>query len=149
MDSNEESNLRQRIIDEMTVDYSNTLEKNFELAKQFIRITKDGKVDVLFKDTLNGKDQILLYLVGKLYAKEAGFVASNDVGNEELVNELGVPKGSLFPWLKWLREENKVKQIKKGRYTYHSIPESLVEKTLKRIEEKTKKKGGRKLNDIR
>jgi len=140
MNNNEESNLRQRIIDEMTVDYSNTLEKNFELAKQFIRITKDGKVDVLHKEQMNGKDLILLYLIGKLYAKEAGFVATNNVGNEELVNELGIPRGSLFPWLKWLREENRVRQVKKGRYVYHNISENLVERTLKRIEEKLRRK---------
>lgn len=139
MTNEKESNLRQRIIDEMTVDYGNTLEKNFELAKQFIRITKDGKIDVLHKEKLNGKDQILLYLIGKLYAKEAGFVATNNVGNEELVNELGVPKGSLFPWLKWLREENKIKQVKKGRYVYHEISENLVERNLKRIKEKLRK----------
>ena len=112
-----------------------------------IRITKDGKVDILFKDKLSGKDQVLLYLIGKLYAKEAGFVATDDVGNEELINELGVPKGSLFPWLKWLRDENKIKQIKKGRYSYHSIPEYLVEKTLKRIEGTLKRKIGGSYND--
>jgi hypothetical protein len=33
-------------------------------SKQFIRITKDGKVDVLFKDKLIGKEQLLLYLIG-------------------------------------------------------------------------------------
>lgn len=139
MNNKEESNLRQRIIDEMSVDYSNTLEKNFELAKKYIRITRDGKVDVLNKEKLTGMDQILLYLIGKLYAKEAGFVATSDVGNEELINELGVPKGSVFPWLKWLREETKVKQLKKGRYVSHMIPENLVERTLKGIEEKLRK----------
>ena len=140
MNESEESNLRQRIIDEMTVEYSNTLEKNFDLAKKFIRITKDGKVDVLHKEKLTGKNQILLYLIGKLYAKEAGFVATSDVGNEELVNELGVPKGSVFPWLKWLREEKKVRELKKGRYVSHIIPENLVERTLREIEENLGKK---------
>lgn len=142
MSDERDKDLRQRIIDEMTVDYTSTLEKNFDLAKRFIKITKDGKVDVLFKDKLNGMEQILLYLIGKLYAKEAGFVAADEVGNEELINELGIPKGSLFPWLKWLRDENKVKQAKKGRYTYHSIPEYLVERVLKGIEEKLKRKIG-------
>ena len=96
---------------------------------------------------MNGKDQVLLYLIGKLYAKEAGFASTDEVGNEELINELGVPKGSLFPWLKWLRDDNKIKQIRKGRYAYHSIPEYLVEKTLKRIEGELKKKVGGSYND--
>lgn len=131
--------LKQRIIEEMTVDYSNALEKNFELAKQFIRITKDGKVDILFKNKLSGKEQILLYLIGKLYAKEAGFTATDGAGNKELMDELGIPQGSLFPWLKELRDKNKIKQVKKGRYTYHNIPVNLVERTLKSIERKLKK----------
>ena len=131
--------LKKKIIEEMTVDYSNALEKDFDLAKQFIRITKDGKVDVLSKDKLNGKEQLLLYLIGKLYAKEAGFAATDDVGNNELLNELGIPLGSLLPWLKELREENKIKQIKKGKYTHHSISVNWIEKTLKHIEKKMKK----------
>jgi len=133
------NNLKQKIIDEMTVDYSNALEKYFDLAKQFIRITKDGKVDVLHKDKLNGKEQILLYLIGKLYAKEAGFSVTDDVGNSEFLNELGIPKGSLLPWLKELRDGNKIKPIKKGKFTHHTISVNMVEKTLKSIEIKIKK----------
>lgn len=139
MDKQKENGLKKMIIEEMTVDYSNALEKNFDLAKQFIRITKDGKVDILFKDKLSGKEKILLYLIGKLYAKEAGFAATDDVGNKELMDELGIPKGSLLPWLKDLRDENKIKQVKKGRYTHHSIPVNLVERTLKSTERKLKK----------
>lgn len=126
-------NLRKRIMEEMTVDYSSALEKSFDLAKQFIRITKEGKVDVLVKDKLTGKDTILLYLIGKLYAKEAGVVTADDAGNRELMDELGVPGGSLLPWLKDLRDGNDIKQIKKGRFTHHTIALNVVEKTLKRI----------------
>ena len=139
MDKQKENGLKKMIIEEMTVDYSNALEKNFDLAKQFIRITKNGKVDILFKDKLSGKEKIILYLIGKLYAKEAGFAATDDVGNKELMDELGIPKGSLLPWLKDLRDENKIKQVKKGRYTHHSIPVNLVERTLKSTERKLKK----------
>lgn len=139
MSNQKENELKKRIIEEMTVDYSNALEKNFDLAKQFIRITKDGKVDILFKDKLSGKEQILLYLIGKLYSKEAGFTATDDAGNKEVMDELGIPEGSLLPWLKDLRDKNKIKQVKKGRYTHHSIPINLVEKTLKSVEKKIKK----------
>ena len=139
MDKQRNNDLKKRIIEEMTVNYSSALERNFDLAKQFIRITEDGKVDILFKDKLSGKEQILLYLTGKLYAKEAGFIATDDVANKELMNELGIPEGSLLPWLKDLRDKNKIKQVKKGRYTHHSIPVNLVEKTLKSVERKIKK----------
>jgi len=146
MTDKEKNNLKQKIINEMTVDYSNALEKNFDLAKQFIRITKEGKVDILHKDMLNGTELISLYLIGKLYAKEAGFSATDDVGNSELLDELGIPKGSLLPWLKELRDANKIKPIKKGRFTHHSISVNVVEKTLKSIDKKIKKRieGGKK-----
>lgn len=139
MDTLEEGSLKKKIDEEMTVDYSNTLEKHFDLAKQFIRITKDGKVIVLDKDRLSGKEQILLYLIGKLYAKEAGYAATDDVGNNELLNEIGIPSGSLLPWLKDLREGKKIRQIKKGKYVHHSISVNFIEKTLNHIEKKLKK----------
>lgn len=139
MDKQKANALKTRIIDEMTTDYSSALEKNFNLAKQFIRITKEGKVDILAKDKLSGKEQILLYLIGKLYAKEAGLAATDEVGNKELLDELGIPKGSLLPWLKDLRDTNKIKRVKRGQYAYHIIPINLVEKSLKSIEEGMKK----------
>jgi len=139
MTENNQGVLKKRIIDEMTVDYSSALEKNFDLAKQFIRITKKGKVDIMLKDKFTGKEQILLYLIGKLYAKEAGLSDTDDVGNKELMNELGIPRGSVLPWLKDLRDKNKINPVKKGSYTHHNIKISVVEKTLKGIEKKTKK----------
>jgi hypothetical protein len=133
------NSLKLRIIEEMTVDHSNALEKSFTLAKQFIRITKEGKVDILHKDKLTGKEQILLYLIGKLYAKEAGFTTNDDVGNKELMDEMGIPSGSLLPWLLSLRKENKIKQVKRGKYTHHLIALNWVEKVLKNVEKKMKK----------
>lgn len=133
------SNFRKRIIEEMTTDYSNALEKNFELAKRFIRITKDGKVDVLVKAKVTGKESILLYLIGKLYANEAEFAETGNAGNKELMDELGIAEGSLLPWLKDLRDGNQIKQVRKERYVYHFIPVNLVEKALKAVELKLQK----------
>ena len=79
----EKEGFKKRILEEMTVDYANALEKNFDLAKQFIKITQEGKVDIdeNIKDKISGKEKILLYLIGKLYAKEAGFSPTDDVSN--------------------------------------------------------------------
>lgn len=140
METKNKKNLKQRIIDEMTVDYSSALEKNFDLARQFIRITKDGKVEVLHKEKVNGIEQILLYLIGKLYAKEAGLTTTDDVSNKELMDELGIPRGSLLPWQKQLREKNKIKQIKKGKKAVnHVIVTNIVERVLKDLEKKVQK----------
>jgi hypothetical protein len=128
--------LKRRIAEEMMVDYASALEKNFDLAKQILRISRGGRVDILFKDKLTGEERIRLYLIGKLYAREAGLVATNEAENKELMDELGIPRGSLYPWLKALRDKNMIKQVGKDS---HVIPVNLVERTLKGIEQKLKK----------
>ena len=55
------------------------------------------------------------------------------------MDELGIPEGSLLPWLKELRDKNKIRQIKKGRIVHHRIPINAVERTLRSIERKLKK----------
>lgn len=139
MDERANAELRRRILEEMTVDYSNALDKNLNLAKQFVRITSEGTVEVLVKDDLTGTEKVLLYLVGKLYAKEADLSATTDVSNAELMEELGMPKGSVLPALKELRDSNMVEQTRRGRHVFHSIPINLVERTLRGLQEKLKK----------
>jgi len=135
----DKESLKQRIITEMTVEYAGVLEKNFDLAKQFIRITRDGKVDILVKDKLSGKDRLLLYLIGKLYAKEAGLSPSDCVSNKEFMTELGIPEGSLLPWLMDLRKKPGIKQTKEEKQVVHYVPIHLVEPLLKATEKKLKK----------
>ena len=138
MENKEQKSLREKILEEMTVSYANTLEKNFELSKKFVRITPEGKIDLLHKDKLTGVNQILLYLIGKLYSKEAGISTEAEVTNEELANELGIPSGSLLPWLKQLRDTNKIKSSKGGKYVKHFIQINIVERTLNGIDKKIK-----------
>jgi len=135
----EKESLRERIMEEMTVEYTSILEKNFDLAKQFIRIAKSGRVNVLVKDKLSGKDRILLYLIGKLYAKEAGLASSDSAGNKELMTELGIPEGSLLPWLMSLRKKPGIKQTKEEKQVVHYMPIHLVEPVLKTIGKKMEK----------
>jgi len=134
-----ESELKKKILNEMTVNYSSNLERNFELAKQFIRIARDGKVEVLVKDKVGGKEQIQLYLIGKMYAKEAGLATTDEVGNNELMEQLGIPVGSLLPWLKDLRDKNKIKQVKHEKNVFHRVPVNLIESTLRAVEKKVRK----------
>ena len=134
--------LRKKILEEMTVDYSKALEGNFNLAKQFVRLTEDGDVEILVKEKVTGQEKILLYLIGKLYAKEAGLTSSSDVGNEEFLKNLRMPEGSLLPWLKSLRDERQIRQVKRDRHTYHAVPISLVGRKLKEIDRKLKGESG-------
>jgi len=135
--ANRHKELKKRILEEMTVDYSNALEKNFNLAMQFIRTTKEGKIDVIIKDKITVEDQILIYLIGKLYAKEAELSETYEVENQELMDELGIPGNTIRPKLKKLRDNNKIKPVNKGK---HIIQINVLERTLKSIEEKLKTK---------
>lgn len=127
------STLEERIKKEMISDYSSSLEKNFDFAKQLIKITKEGTVEVLGKEKFSGEELILLYLIGKCYAKEAALSQSNGVSNTELINELGKPEGSVFPWLKSLRESKKIKQNKTVKPIEHYIQINLIEETLNKL----------------
>ena len=125
--------LKDKILKEMTVDHSNALEKNFELAKRFINITPEGKVDVkISKDKLQNNDLILLYLAGKLYAKEAGTTETELTSNDELKNELGLASGSVLWSTKNLRDNHLIK-TSGGK---HTILINRLEKALNDIDKK-------------
>jgi hypothetical protein len=119
----------ERIKKEMISDHENAIEKNYELAKRLILLSKSGKVEILNKDKLNAKEQISLYLVGKLYAKVASLSTKESVDNTELLHELGMREGTLYPALKSLREEKVIKQGDKKNE--HIIMTNMVEQILK------------------
>ena len=106
MQKDKKITLKEKILKEMVSDYHNILDKNFNLAKNLIKVTKNGKIEVIDKESMNASNQILLYLIGSLYAKEAGLSEYGDAGNHELQDELGLPKGTILPALKDLRDNN-------------------------------------------
>lgn len=137
-----DEDLKERIRKEMVADYSNALERNFQLAKQMIKITDTGKVDVLVKDKLSSQDKVTLYLIGKRYAHTAGFAPSEYVGNDELMNELGLKEGTLFPTMMALRNKNMLEQgPKEGRIVPQAIALNVVESELKSISSRLRKSG--------
>lgn len=133
------SGLAEKIRSEMVVDYSEILDKNLELAKHLIRITDRGTVEVPQKSNLSAKERIMLYLIGKLYAKEAKLSEIESAGNQEIMEELNMPEGTLLPRLKELRDSRQIKQVKVERYVHHKILPNWIEVTLKDIEAKLSK----------
>ena len=117
----------------MTIDQKSVLEKNFDLAKKHIGIRENGTIDIIDKSSLNGPEQISLYLIGKLYALEAELVDSEYVSNKELMENLGIVEGSLYPWLKELRENGSITQKKDNSKTFHAISKNRVEKILEEL----------------
>jgi len=134
-----EKALKKRILDELSTDQSGVLDRCFAYAKEVLRISPDGKVEVLNRDKLTGKEQILAYLIGKLYAKEVDLAAAEDVGHKELANELGIPMGSLAPWLKALKESSMIRPVKRNRYTNYAVQINVVERVLKQLAGKAKR----------
>lgn len=130
------TSLEDRIKKEMLSDYASALEKNFDIAKKFLKITSNGTVEIIDKNKYSGEELIQLYLIGKCYAKEVGLAQSNGVNNIELIDELGKPEGSIFPWLKSLRDNKKIKQNKEISPVEHFIPINLIEETLLKINNK-------------
>jgi hypothetical protein len=128
--------LKKRILEEMTIKHSSILSESFDLAKRYVRVRDDGYVDVLIREQVTGKEQILLYLIGKIYAKEGGLTTDENVGNPELLVQLGIPEGSLFPWLKDLRETNLIRQLKRENNVFHTVPPAKIAEILTAIEKK-------------
>lgn len=128
-----EKTLEDRIREEMTVDYKDALERNFDLAKTLVAITSEGKISIKQKERFTGEEQISLYLIGRVYASRAGYTANEKVGTKELLDELSIKKGSLLPWLKTLRDKGIIKSDTDGKLSYHYIPHNLIEPVLNNI----------------
>lgn len=124
-----EGSLSEKIKSEMVVDYANALEKSYELAKQFIKITSTGTIDLIGKDDFKGVEKIQLYFIGKWYAKEAGLADSEYVPNAELCTELGLKEGTVKPAVKSLRDLGVV-ETKGGK---SAIKSNYIEIILKKL----------------
>jgi hypothetical protein len=131
-----QTELKKRILDEMTIKHSSILSENFDLAKRYVRVRDDGSVELLVRERVTGKEQILLYLIGKVYAKEGALTNDENVGNAELLDQLGIPEGSLFPWLKELRQTNQIRQLKRENNVFHTVPPPKIGEILSAIEKK-------------
>jgi hypothetical protein len=71
-----------------------------------------------------------------MYAKEASLTNDENVGTTELLDQLGVPEGSLFPWLKELRDSNQIRQVKRENNVYHTVLPAKVYEILTTIQKK-------------
>lgn len=132
-----ESDLKRRVEEEMSVNYEDALERNFDIAKLFIGITPTGKVDIKVKNELINDDIVALYLIGKQYAKVAGKSETDEVSNKEIMDELGMPLGSAVGSLKRLRDSGKIIQLKEG---IHKIKLNAIESILINIKNKISKR---------
>ncbi len=122
---------------EMTVERGDVLVQAKERVAKLLGVTADGEVE--FKVAAEGlarlhaPDKILLYALGTLYAHVAGYSQDETVTAPELSARLGLPKGTVDPALKSLREAHFLNAAEKGAY---SLPLNRVLEVLADIEGK-------------
>jgi DNA-binding transcriptional ArsR family regulator len=122
---------------EMTVERGDVLVKAKERVSKLLGVTAAGEVEFRIAAEglarLRAPDKILLYALGKLYAHIAGYAQEETVTAPELSAQLGLPKGTVDPTLKSLREAHLLTAAEKGAYT---LPLNRVLEVLADIEEK-------------
>ena len=122
---------------EMAMDRGDVLMSAKERVAKLVGITADGGVAFRLPpeglSKLRAKDKILLYAVGKLYANVAGYAADETISNNELAVNLGLPRGTVDPTLKELREAHLLNAPREGA---HSLPLNRVLEVLADIEKK-------------
>ena len=126
------------IKDLLVVDEMALLEDILKIASELISLTPKG--EILFKinkDELSVKEKIILYMIGKQFATEAKLIDNDHVNLEELSTFLRVSKGSLASRIGELRNERKIKDVKRGEYEL--FPYDLKQYLLE-IKKKLRKK---------
>ncbi|MEM3408569.1 MAG: hypothetical protein QXT40_03595 [Candidatus Micrarchaeia archaeon] len=103
--------------------------QNKEKVIQALNLSPDGKV-ILLKTDLSAKLKILLCYIGAAYAKRGGLREEDSVSNSEIYEWTLLPKGTVKPIIKKLKEEHYIIPDKKeGVYVidYRKIGEILDE----------------------
>lgn len=109
----------------MTVDIESELSKYKEKVKSLISLTPSGEV-LLKQSDLKAKEKILIYLIGKAYAKVVGYSESTAT-NKELIDALHLPEGTVKHNLFQLRNEGLVLSVKGG---LHQIKIAAIRTTF-------------------
>ena len=138
MEDNKGLTLKEKIAGEMKTDYYSVLENCFDIAKTLFNILDNGAIDVIHRDSLSIPDQLVVYLIGKAYAKEGGLSEFADAGNKELLKELSLSEGSLLPSIKRLRDKKQIMTLRRNGYTFHNVPLRNIDSILKEIAKKVK-----------
>jgi hypothetical protein len=121
--------LGQKVQQKLTVDEDELLDSQLDALRNYIGLTKDGKV--VFKvdrSKLSQRHRILLYAIGKYLAHEAGYASEPHVTIEELVNELGLGYTVTTARCSELRREGLLLSIERG--AYRVLLRQAIEKVL-------------------
>ncbi len=81
-------------------------EELYELLHPYIKINEDNKKIIFLDQTHEAplKDKLLLFLLGKKVLFLLGEIESESISPKTIIEETGLPKGSVLPTLKILKE---------------------------------------------
>jgi hypothetical protein len=104
------------------------LMQNKDKVCQILKLSADGKV-IILKTDLPARFKVLLCYIGAAYAKRGGIRADDSVSNSEVYEWTLLPKGTVKPLIKKLKEERYILPVKEGVYVidYRKIGEILDE----------------------
>ncbi|MEM0336652.1 MAG: hypothetical protein QXS96_05400 [Candidatus Caldarchaeum sp.] len=108
--------LKEKLKRELLLEEEITSEQ-IERVKRFIRFTNKGQiVFVAPREKLPLRDQILLYLLGKRLAREAGLGEKDSASIEEISNGLGADYFQVAARLSDLKTQHYVLSVERGEY---------------------------------
>jgi len=81
-------------------------EELYEMLHSYIKINEDNKKIIFLDQTHEAplRDKILLFLLGKKVLFLLGEIESENIAPKTIIEETGLPKGSVLPTLKTLKE---------------------------------------------
>ena len=121
---NKEKELRQWVLSHMTTEAESELDLYKEQVAKLVSLTSTG--DVIFNvdlPKLDAQTQILLFLIGKLYARIGGLVDSDTVTNEEIAKYGRGSSGGQRWALTKLRQAHFIESTSPG--VHHILPSQI------------------------
>ncbi|MAQ77342.1 hypothetical protein CL684_02350 [Candidatus Campbellbacteria bacterium] len=107
------------ILEQLLTDDNDINEKELlDILSPFIKINNSNQ-DIIFLDStldFNLKSKLLLFLLGKKVSFLLGKAETDHIKAKDIIEETGIPKGSVLPNLKLLKDEKLVTSDSQGYF---------------------------------
>lgn len=125
--------LKDRIEEEMVVDTTSILDEQFDTAKQYFKIFRDGTTDITeeYKND-SWRNEVLIYLIGQRYGFEADKVERPSLPYEYFYSRIDAGDSTIRTYFNQLQDERIVRK-NSDNDEWELVVESLPE-ALERIE---------------
>lgn len=118
--------------DNMVIDRPSVLRDERARAAEVAGVSRDGSVVPLDGDDWTAKEKILACYVGAHYSAEAGYRDEPVVENQEFIQGLAMPDGTVSRAIKELRDDRILESVESGK---HTLPLVNLTKALDMLEE--------------